>query len=212
MTENKRLKEVQKKLNFSSQVEFSAALGIKQGSLSDIYREKPGVGVSDSIKRILDKEYSINIEWLETGKGEMLKDKSYSEEIILLPLIPISAQAGSLNDFVVSVKYSDCEKIISPIKGADFALTVSGDSMAPEYPSGSQVLVKKINEKAFIDWGKVYVLDTCNGSVIKILVPSDREGYVKCISINPNEKYAPFEVAFKDIYSIYRVMLCMSMK
>jgi phage repressor protein C with HTH and peptisase S24 domain len=157
----------------------------------------------------------INMEWLLTGEGEMLKksvEKPEPEEITFVPLLPISAQGGSLNDFMVSIKETDCEKIISPIKGADFAITVSGDSMSPEYPSGSQVLVKKINEKAFIDWGKTYVLDTCNGSVIKILVPSEKEGYVKCLSINPDPKYAPFDVSFDDINGIYRVMLCMSMK
>lgn len=70
MTENQRLKELQKLLNFKSQAEFATALGIKQGSLSDIYREKKGIGVSDSIKMKLHKDYSINIEWLETGVGE----------------------------------------------------------------------------------------------------------------------------------------------
>ncbi|MDR0660069.1 MAG: hypothetical protein LBG19_04550 [Prevotellaceae bacterium] len=46
-----------------------------------------------------------------------------------VPLLPISAQGGSLNDFIVSVKDRDCERIVSPIKGADFAMTVAGDSM-----------------------------------------------------------------------------------
>lgn len=34
--------------------------------------------------------------------------------------------------------------------------------MAPEYPSGSRILIKRIDEKAFIEWGRVYVLDTMN--------------------------------------------------
>ena len=71
MTENQRLKIIQKKLSFNSQADFAKALGIKQGSLSDIYREKKGVGVSDSIKMKLEKEYSINIDWIETGEGEI---------------------------------------------------------------------------------------------------------------------------------------------
>jgi phage repressor protein C with HTH and peptisase S24 domain len=135
-------------------------------------------------------------------------DINNADDIIYIPLFPIAAQGGSLNDFIVSVKDSDCERIISPIKGADFAITVAGDSMSPEYPNGAQILIKKIDEKVFIDWGKVYVLDTCNGSVIKILAPSEREGYVKCFSINPDPKYASFEIAFEYIYGIYRVMLC----
>ena len=127
-------------------------------------------------------------------------------------LLPVTAQGGSLNDFVVSVRESECEKVVSPTRGVDFAMTVSGDSMSPEYPNGSRIFIKRINERAFIEWGKVYVLDTCNGTVIKILVPAEKEGYVKCVSINQDPIFAPFEVAFEDIYGVYKVLLCMSVK
>lgn len=131
-----------------------------------------------------------------------------------VPLLPISAQAGTLNDFVVSIKGSDAERIISPIKGADFAITVSGDSMAPEYPNGSQILIKKINENSFIEWGKVYVLDTNNGVVVKILNEIENApNYLLCTSINSDQtRYAPFRVPRADILGVYRVMLCMSLK
>lgn len=159
----------------------------------------------------------INRTWLLTGEGDMLNESTTSttfneDKVTTVPLLPISAQGGTLNDFVMAVKEIDCEKIISPIGHADFAITVSGDSMAPEYPSGSQVLIKKINERAFIDWGRTYVLDTCNGTVIKKLMPSDSgdSNIVKCVSINP--AYPPFEVNLHDVYGIYRVMLCMSIK
>lgn len=129
-----------------------------------------------------------------------------------VPLLPISAQGGSLNDFLVSVKEFECERIISPIKGIDFAITVSGESMAPEYPNGSQVLAKKVNEAAFIEWGEVYVLDTCNGTVIKKLLKSDNPDCVICTSINPDPSFAPFEICKKDIYGVYRVLMCMARK
>ncbi len=83
------------------------------------------------------------------------------------------------------MKDSECERIVSPIKDVDFAITVAGDSMAPEFPNGSQILVKKIDEKQFIEWGKAYVLDTSNGTVLKILNKSEKDGYVRCTSLNP---------------------------
>lgn len=168
-----------------------------------------------NIEKILNFYIDLNKTWLLTGEGSMFNDRptvQEEEEHILVPLLPISAQGGSLNDFVTSVNVKDCEKIISPIKGADIAITISGDSMADEYPSGSIVLAKRINERAFIDWGKVYVLDTCNGVVVKTLTPSQKEDCVRCVSINPNPIYAPFEVALNDIYGVYRVMLCMAKK
>lgn len=188
--------------------------GLSQGLLGQARAGKSDLG-SRAIEKILNKYQDLNRVWLLTGEGEMLNtlpERIEQPQGQQIPLLPISAQAGSLNDFVVSVKDSDCEKVVSPIRGADFALPVAGDSMAPEYPNGSQVHVKKINERAFIEWGKVYVLDTVNGTVIKRIVPSDREGYVRCLSINPAPIYAPFEVALSDIYGIYRVLLCLSIK
>lgn len=129
-------------------------------------------------------------------------------------MLPISAQAGTLNDFIVSVKDNDTERIISPVKGADFAITVTGDSMAPEFSNGSQILIKKINHNSFIEWGKVYVLDTTNGIVLKIINEcKENVDCLVCTSINSDqERYAPFKVPKSDIIGMYRVMLCMSMK
>ena len=155
-------------------------------------------------RKIPDSKHGILLA-LENQNQPITQDTPY-----YIPLLPISAQGVSLNDFLVSVKDSDCEMVVSPIKGAEFAINVSGDSMAPEYPSGSQVLIKKINEKAFIDWGRVYVLDTCNGTVIKRLYPAEKPGVVVCKSINPD--YPPFEVDMKDVFGVYRVLLCMSVK
>lgn len=129
----------------------------------------------------------------------------------IVPLIPIRAQGGTLNDFTRSVMEYDCEKVVSPIKGADFAMTVSGDSMSPEYPSGCQILIKKIDERIFIDWGKVFVLDTANGTIIKKLMPVQGDpNKVLCVSINPN--YPSYEVSLEHVFGVYRVLMCMSLK
>ena len=68
---NERLRILQKVLGYRSQQAFADALGIKQGSLSDIYRAKNGIGVSGQIKIALSK-HGVNIDWLDTGEGDML--------------------------------------------------------------------------------------------------------------------------------------------
>nr|DAJ59612.1 MAG TPA: putative transcriptional regulator [Caudoviricetes sp.] len=176
------------------QGKFEKLSGLSNGYLTQL-RKAPG---SEKLQRILCAFPELNRTWLLTGEGDMLTGEeaeqtiqpSTESDIHLIPLLPVSAQGGSLNDFVVSIKESSCEKIISPIKGADYAMSVSGESMAPEYPSGSQILIKRIDEKAFIDWGRVYVLDTCNGTVIKRLFPSETADKVLCKSINP--EFPPF--------------------
>ena len=195
----------------------------KRCGLSNGYINAMRKGFSnDKLEIVLRTFPDINKVWLLLGEGNMLNAEAAMPEAVRTPagdveatmvlLLPVSAQGGSLNDFVVSVKENDCEKMVSPIRGVDFAMTVSGDSMAPEYPSGSRILIKKINERAFIEWGKVYVLDTCNGTIIKILAPSEKDNCVRCVSINPDPLYAPFEVRMEDIYGVYKVLLCMSIK
>lgn len=127
------------------------------------------------------------------------------------PKVPIAAMGGPLAECAAGVNGYECERVISPVKGADLAITVTGESMYPEYPSGSTVLIKKIDPRAFIPWGEVFVLDTVNGAVIKKVVPSDKgEDYVRCVSINT--EYAPYDVSKADIFGIYRVLVCMSLK
>lgn len=125
----------------------------------------------------------------------------------------MSAMGGSLTGFAEpGVLLQNCEAVVSPIENVDFAITVYGDSMAPEYPSGSRILIKKINPDLFIDWGKVYVLDTPNGVLVKEIHESNREGYVSCYSINPDPKFKPFDVLMDEVFGMYRVLMCLSAK
>lgn len=196
--------------------------GLSQGLLGQARTGKSDLGAK-SIDKILNVYQDLNKVWLLTGEGDMLSSTSSAQpqpsvknehvaddEAYKVPLVPISALAGSLNDFSLSVKRDDCETVISPIKDIDMAIKISGDSMEPEYPSDSQVFVKKINERAFLEWGRVYVLNTCNGIVIKRLMPTNDPNTVLCESINP--KYPPFEVNLENVNGVYRVIMCMSFK
>lgn len=195
---------------------------LSQGLLGQARKGKSDLGAK-AIDKILNTYQDLSKVWLMTGEGDMLSSTSSAkpqqskkaervtdDEAYKVPLVPISALAGSLNDFSLSVKRDDCETVISPIKDIDMAIKISGDSMEPEYPADSQVFVKKINERAFLEWGRVYVLNTCNGIVIKRLMPTDDPNTVLCESINP--KYPPFEVNLENVNGVYRVMMCMSFK
>lgn len=211
MTVKERLKEYIKHTGISVR-KFESLSGLSFGYVNNMR-----VSIQpDKVLNIATAFPDLNTGWLLTGEGEMLKGQgtkndNFSTEHYVF-LLPLSAQGGSLGEFSQSVKEEDCERIKSPIDGADFAVPISGDSMAPEFPNGSRVLVKKIDDSAFIEWGRAYVLDTCNGSVIKIVTPSKREGYLTCSSLNSDPRYAPFDVNVKDIYGVYRILLCMALK
>ena len=127
-----------------------------------------------------------------------------------LPVIPTEAMAGTLGEFADSVKAYECERMVSPIKGADYAIKVCGDSMTPEIPNGSQILIKKIWEEEFVEWGKIFCLDTRNGAVIKRIYPTDDPEVVECRSVNPD--YPPFTINVRHINGWYRVLMVLSLK
>ena len=208
---------------------FETIVGLSNGAFA-----KLGDNTRRStIDRISIAFPDLNQTWLLTGEGDMLVE---SPPVSAAPLregrhgaskvpladvgndyttwlLPQSAIGGSLSGFATDgVLLQNCEKVISPIKGVDFAISVYGESMAPEYPSGSRVLIKKINPDIFIDWGKVYVLDTSNGVIIKEVIVSPKEGCIRCHSINPDPKYADFDVPMDEVYGMYRVLMCLSAK
>lgn len=130
-----------------------------------------------------------------------------------LPLIPLSARGVSFNEFLMSsIKKRNYEQIVSPVSDADFVITVTGESMSPEYPNGSQLVIKKIDQAFFIEWGNVYVLDTPNGPLIKRVLKGPDEDHITCASISRDPAFAPFEVAICGILGFYRILLCMTIK
>lgn len=154
-----------------------------------------------------------NVEWLNTGEGTMLLSQKAQDtaDACYVPLLPVSAQGGSLSGFDCSVSGYECERIISPVREADIAIPVTGDSMAPEFPSGTIVFIKRIYEQMFIDWGHAFVLDTPNGVIIKKLLPVDGdESRVLCRSVNP--QYPDFQVSRTDVRGWYRVLMSMTRK
>jgi transcriptional regulator with XRE-family HTH domain len=71
-TINERFKAVRDELGLN-QTEYGSKLGLKQGSVGDIERGKSGIGVSESVQKLLEIEYNVNLKWLETGVGNMFK-------------------------------------------------------------------------------------------------------------------------------------------
>lgn len=187
------------------QTAFEESSGLSRGAIS----QKSGFS-ANSIGKIAFACPDLDLDWLITGKGSMLKSESsdfspsYKEGT---PLLPIEAWGGSLSGSSISILAEQCKKYNVPISNIDFLIPIAGDSMMPDYCPGDIVGIKKINERAFIEWGKVYVLDTCNGVVIKEIQPSENEGCITCVSRNMPGKYKPFEVSLNpdDFYGMYTV-------
>lgn len=192
--------------------EFERNIGMSNNSFRKSLNNNGNIG-SDKIENILKTYPDINIQWLLTGKGKMLQSEHENQIPIAhksnsnsgIPLIPISAMAGSFTGDM-QVLYHDCEMYDIPcFRDADFLIPVKGDSMYPTYRSGDIVACRKlIKDNLFFQWSKVYVLDTDQGALIKRIKPGKDEENIMIVS--DNESYDPFNLHISHIYNIALVI------
>ena len=205
-TVKERLLQFLKEEGISSS-EFSRKMGLSPTYIASMRKAMP----VEKVEKLTEIFPQINRDWLLYGEGEMYRDLG-SDKINphrldrnLIPLVPLQARAGSLDIYVNGVLEEDCNRIYSPVRGADLAIRVMGDSMEPNIHNGTILIVQKINEKAFIPWGSPLVLDTQNGSLVKLLYPSEKgEDYLECRSYNP--AYPPYQIPTDSIIGISRIM------
>lgn len=185
-------------------LEFTRRLGVSPGYVGAMRKSFP----EEKVMKICELYPDLNRDWLLYGEGEMINRRSDIPENLggyLIPLLPVEAMAGSLLNFSRGVSMEECEFISSPVKGAELAIPISGDSMEPEIHNGTIAAICRINEKAFIPWGNPMVIDTENGVLIKTVHPSQLgEGFIEARSYNP--RYAPFNIPKNSIFGIYRIV------
>lgn len=214
------------------QVDFTRRLGVSAAYIGAMRK-----GISSAKMRQIRELYpDLNPLWLLYGEGNMIGDgesgignsgvvampdaqevEARAREMFEVPLLPVSAYAGGLQQYSEGVALRDCEKVVSPVKGADFAIRVSGDSMEPELHDGSTILIKRINDRAFIPWGSKMVIDTENGVLVKSVYPGEgdslagngRYGAIEARSLNP--KYPPIRIPSGSIYGLYRILGCVTL-
>ncbi|MBQ9440035.1 MAG: LexA family transcriptional regulator [Paludibacteraceae bacterium] len=121
-----------------------------------------------------------------------------------LPLIPIDAVAGYNGWDEPGINLIDCTQYEIPdfqAVHADFLIRVSGSSMYPKYSSGDILACRKIDEITFLQWGKIYVIDSRQGAMVKRIFEIDDDP--TCIScVSDNEKYPPFKLPKSEIRSL----------
>lgn len=207
-----------RKANGLTQDEVAKYLGVSKAFISQVETGRTALPYPQYLKLDQNKKWDKYKYSYYTGPNSLddvfeedaQKTKTENADLHRVRLIPYEARGGMIGDFVDGVHDYDCETVISPIKGVDFAMTVTGDSMAPEYNPGDRILIKKIDPNLFIEWGRVYVLDTLNGAVIKKLEKADDPNFVTCVSINPD--VSPFQINVNAVRGWYRVLMVMSMK
>jgi repressor LexA len=204
------LNNIQKHYGYDKDVHFAGFLGIPAQNLSK-WKSRS----TYDAELIYTKCPEINPEYLLTGEGEMLKDSSpkgvFAEEFSKkgIPMLPFDAFAGIGDSTVEGVNFETIEEryIVPLFDGikVDFMLPVRGSSMYPKYSSGDVVACRLVTELLFVQWNKVYVIDSISqGVIMKRLLKGDNNEHLICRS--DNKEYGEFPVPMTDIRSIALVV------
>ena len=184
---------------------------LSKGTMSKIRNARCGVSMN-TLQEFCMVYSNVSSNYIITGRGPMFLDenekaigvKGEGDSVKTLPRIPYDAAAGSLTDAVDGVTELQCERVpvVAAFPKYDFTMRISGRSMEPYYFSGDEVACLRINEARFIQWGRVHVLDTTQGVVIKRIY--DNGECIRCASFNP--EYPDFNVPKEDIRSFNLVV------
>lgn len=169
-----------------------------------------------TLKRIQDN-CDLNIDWLFTGEGEMLR-KSVENENLKERAIPFYEveTTGGYNGMVSSSDGSG--EIVGYIQPGGWfdgretaAIRHVGDSMV-EYPNGCILAVREVTDIRLLVPGRNYVIETSEYRVTKRVQRGSTPHTIALYSSN-EEKYddgrlihEPFEVEFEDIRRIFSVL------
>lgn len=214
---NQRIELLIKELGYKSIRQFAIKIDVAPTSLNDVVKNNAEPKFS-TINKIVKAEPSISPNWLITGEGEMLKEGTKSipsadeahVDYRFVPLLNLDAVGGMhrTNEEPGDREYP--EKLIpfADAREGDVCLTVSGDSMAPTCPSGSLVLVRKVERwQEYFGFGNLFVLLLTDGRRILKEVQKyegDSKNFVLCKS--HNEKYPAEELPKKLIAAVWKVV------
>ena len=181
----------------------------KKTGLSNGFLDKGGSVTSANLETILNTFPEISLDWLVTVRGSMLRSDLPAAHLATepgagIPLIPIEAVAGLPTDDPVGTRFIDCAHYIIPDfanLNVEYMIRVSGSSMYPKYSNGDILACRRVHDVLFFQWGKIYVIDSSQGALVKRVFQDEDPDRILLVSDN-REHYPPFSIPKSDIRSL----------
>ena len=191
-----------------SKTDFYKITGLSNGFL-----DKGGSVTSSNLEIILKYFPELSADWLITGEGPMLRsDTPVAHPASMpgegIPLIPIEAIAGIPAGEDIGIRFIDCTRYVIPEfanLNVEYMVRVSGSSMYPKYSNGDVLACRRIQDVLFFQWGKIYVIDSSQGPLVKRVFKDEDPDRILLVSDN-KEHYPPFSIPKSDIRSLSIVL------
>jgi len=199
---------------------------LSNGSLSKPFNANTTIK-TDTLEKFLLFYNDISPEWLLTGQGEMLKTgvsvgTKPPEKEVGVHLIPL--YDGVMTASMMAQELPAQSEPVEMVNAGDWfrdataAMRVHGDSMFPDYVSGSIVAMKEVHNKRLIIYGQDYMIETTEYRVIKRLQKSEQpKSWLMCSTntelweVGPQKGkliHEPQDIHIDDAIRVYQILGC----
>ena len=224
-TQKERLKQFIEAMGFSVR-EFERAIGISSSTITHVKDN-----LSAKMKEKISANFQqLNMDWLLTGRGDMLKQtenaegmpKKHRENTEIparrrIPLYNDIASIGGYNDQIADTETAAAHAAEWIDAGdwfpeATAAIRHYGDSMV-EYPAGSILVLKRVQDRRLLINGRNYVIETTEFRITKQL-QYDGGDYLMAYSSNPEtypdgrQIHSPIKIPLDTVRHIDLVLGC----
>ena len=170
---------------------------------------------------------NLNIDWLITGKGNMLKGKLSATtendnvdktEKLDLPSINNEYQGAPYYniDFIGGFDIVLNNQTINPDYYINFApynkpgviwCNITGHSMEPELNNGDFIAMKEMTDPIeYLPYGEIYGIVTDSYRTVNRVRMSDRKGFIRLIPTNKSPEYGEQEIPISMIRKVFAVL------
>ena len=199
-----------------SKAEFGRRIGASSAFVTSMRKSMQ----PDKIERIAQEFPDLNIVWLQTGEGEMLNGPAERSDVSLC----FETIQGGIGHGTGAEQMTKANAVgVMAVPGVPIGegtpyIQVRGSSMvnrrdpAHSIPEGAWIGIQP-SQSSVIRWGEAYAVMTTDGPVVKKLMPSEREGYITCVSFNEEDGYLPYELPTNEIIQpLYKVVAVITAK
>ena len=228
---------------FTEAVNFvlSQNKSLKKGDIADFLKLKPSTfseilnnrsNVSAEVVANFCTEYNIDIVWLLTGKGEMLKKEeepivkivegrdlvpkvvvvNEEDDESFIPLVEYKAQAGYLTGYLDK---NYIEKLpmynVPGLYGGTYRMfQVKGLSMYPTLQDGSYVIGEFVESWEYMTDNRVYIIVTVNEGIIVKRVKNRINKYQSLYCSSDNREYGNIRIPIEDVKEVWEAKMHLS--
>ena len=212
--------------------DIAGFLKLKPSTFSEILNNRSNV--SAEVVANFCTEYNIDIVWLLTGKGEMLKTEKTEEPIVkivegrnlvpnvvvvneendeaFIPLVEYKAQAGYLTGYLDE---NYIEKLpmynVPGLYGGTFRMfQVKGLSMYPTLQDGSYVIGEFVESWEYMTDNRVYIIVTVNEGIIVKRVKNRIRKYKSLYCSSDNREYGNIRIPIEDVKEVWEAKMHLS--